>query len=287
METSPILRFLKALLPNKEFSQEDIENATNYLDPTRELTTAEEKIAKKLLISQFPERVLKNEDPPRPGQKVTSYSFLHLKTPVKLKDGTMVSTFVKCRGTFESDTEAERDATKIIRTFDSKNRIYHGLTGYWYPVVNSLLAASETLDVTDKQGERSLHDEIARQKDEEVRATRRELEEKIDEAKKSDIYDDPTSLRFYSNKRVTEYRLRQEIDVRDQQLNEYKASLLKTRKILLDLERSHPNYRSQWVNCYNEERSKTKLANYVPSESEISEYEKAMEELSKDSKSEQ
>lgn len=241
---------------------------------TREETTA----AVKDLVLQYPVRVLKDIDPEITGQRFCILSFMMVK-PQKLKDGNTIIGYIKCRGTAENEKEATQTATNIIRKVDSKNKNLIAKTGAWYPITNSLLVVDDVLDVTDKKEDRSIYDEVAKQKQAEAAQVKRELEERAQEAKASDIYDDPKSLRYYSMKRVTELKLADEIQAREKQLIEYRGTLTKVRRELKTLEVEHTDYRSKWVECYNQERRKTKLADFIYDKEEEETYAKALDSL--------
>ena len=211
-------------------------------------------------------------DPPIQGQHLGLLSFMIFKEPRNLRNGMPVYGFVKLRGNWSDYSQAKFEASKIIREVDSKYVIRITQMGAWVPITEEDAFVKEKLDVKMRKGEISLRDEAVKENEAECRRIQREIREREEDVKAGDIYDDPTSLRFYSMRRVTELRL---MDTRVnliRQLNSYKMILRKVQKETKRLERDHPEYIDQWIDCYNKERRKAGIPDYVPSEEQEREH---------------
>ena len=77
-------------------------------------------------------------------------------------------------------------------------------------------------------------------------------------------------------------RLTEACELNRQKLDKTTHNQLKVRIELKQLERENSQYTSEWIECYNQEREKSGLFEYVPGENEFEEYEKTvLEDLEK------
>ena len=106
----------------------------------------------------------------------------------------------------------------------------------------------------------------------------RELKEREEDVCTEDLYDDKTTLKYYSMKRVTEMRLTEACEINRKKLVKTEHNQHKIRLELKRLEQDNPHYKDDWVECYNQERKKSGIFAYVPGEDEFDEYEKITSE---------
>ena len=77
-------------------------------------------------------------------------------------------------------------------------------------------------------------------------------------------------------------RLTEACEINRKKLVKTEHNQHKIRLELKHLERGNPQYKEEWVECYNQERKKSGIFAYVPGEDEFDEYEKiTAEELEK------
>ncbi len=239
-------------------------------------------------IVAYPNVVRTMVDSPISGQKISGMSFMLFNEPRKLRNGKYVYGYIKNRGNWADENQAKFEASKIIREVDSKYQIRLAPTGAWVPITDEDAFTKETLDVRMKEDEIHIRDQAVKEKESEQRRMAREIREREEELRnEGDIYDDTTSLTYYSMRRVTELRLRETIDHQLRQIESIRKTLRKVQKELKRLEIDNGDYKNEWLNCYNVERRKTGIPDYVPSEEQLREYEDACFETLDDSEEEQ
>jgi hypothetical protein len=227
----------------------------------------------------YPKVVRSNADNPIPGQSMGCLSFMLFREPHKPKNGKPVYGFVKLRGNWTDQSQAENHSMKIIQEMDSKFPVRIGPVGTWLPITEESGFNKETKELDLENMDEYKKEAMRERREEEVRI-KRELREKEDEVKHGgDIYDDPLSLDFYTMKRVTDQRLREMLDIKRKGLISLENKIVITQKILKRLEKEKPEYREQWIDRYNEKRREGGITDYRPSEKELEEYETSVEKL--------
>ena len=228
----------------------------------------------------YPKVVRSQIDEPINNQTVGCVSYMLFDEPKELRNGSKVYGFLKLRGNWSTQEQAEAQASKIIREMDSKNKIRLAPIGHWLPITEEDAFCKEQVDVKTKEDEIALRDKAVREKIAKQKKIMREIREREEELKSGDIYDDPTSLTYYSMRRVTEMKLVESRDKIKEQLNSIQGTLNKVRQELKQLELKSPEYKDQWIDRYNEERKKGGLPDFIPAEDLFDEYEKVtLEEL--------
>jgi hypothetical protein len=223
------------------------------------------------------------DDPPIANQMYGNLSFMFFDDPKTLSTGKKVYGFCKVRGVWPTETTATEDSKRIIREVDSRFQIRIAPIGAWVPLTNENAFCRDLLDVsTQEDNMNQLRSEAIKQKEGDQRRIMKELREREEEVKEEDIYDDPTSLKYYAMKRVTEMRLTESCGINRKKLEKTEHNQLKVRIELKRLEQDNPQYTDEWIECYNQEREKSGLFEYVPGENEFEEYEKTvLEDLEK------
>ena len=233
------------------------------------------KVAIEGQLLHYPKVARTRSDPPIVGQELCSHSFMFFKEPRKLRNGIPCFGFFKCRGNKSDEGLMEKHASRLISHVDSKFPIKIGPTGSWLPLTEDEVFNRETLDVKTSGDEKGLRDQATREKEADDRRVMREISEKEQEVKTGgDIYDDPTSLTYYSMKRVTEMTICEALKNQIRQYRDIREKLVATRIDLKKLEIDHPEYPDKWIDRYNEEREKTGIPEFIPGENQFEEYER-------------
>lgn len=235
----------------------------------------------------YPKIVRDMVDPAIPGQSFANISFMLFKEKRVLRSGYPVYGFVKVRGSHSSDTWAKKDANRLALDVDSKFIIRTCPVGYWVPITDDTRFCKDLIDAAPEEEKKtgeidSMRSEAVKRKEEERRRKQKEIDDREKELKEEgDVDDNPGSLRYYSMHRVTEWRLTERRDIQEKLLNKAKDKLVEIRKELKEIEQNHPEYKEEWIQCYNDERAKAGIPPYVPGEDDFKEYEEStLEELS-------
>lgn len=221
----------------------------------------------------YPKVVRSQIDDPIANQALGSLSFMLFKEPRKFRNGKPVYGFVKLRGNWSDKTQATRHASKIIKEMDSRFQIRLAHVGHWVPITEETAFCQDMLDVKMHKDEVQLRDEATKEKTSHDKQIMREIREREEEMKSGDIYDDPTSLTYYSMRRVTAMRLVESRDNAREQLKSTEKIIRKVCKELKRLELDHSDYTGKWIERYNEERHKGGLPDFKPAEDLFDEYE--------------
>lgn len=224
---------------------------------------------------EYPMVVRKMIDPPIVGQKTGNLSFMLFNKPRDFR-GKPIYGYVKMRGNHENDVVARKDGHRIISDVDSKFQVRSGPVGSWLPITESDSVVNEIYDTGEKgmEDEKLLRTEALKEKEAVERRQMKELRES-EEALKSggDVYDDPTTLDFYTMKRVTEMRLFEAVENARLKVASLENTLRETHFMLRGLEVDHSEYADQWIANYNAERNKTSIGDFVPAAGQFAEYE--------------
>ncbi len=243
-----------------------------YQPEAPHLSNEQAQEAYKQLI-QYPKIVRDARDPAINGQEYVCESYILFDTPKQLPHGKVCYGYKKTRGVASTEVEATRLAKRIIKEVDSKNSVRIAPVGSWVPITSSDIFVKDMEDVKMQDGEVHLRDEAIKKKEEEMRRVQREIREREEELKNGkDIYDDKTSLRYYSMRRVTDLKVEQEIKRQMKQIESLQETLVEVRTELKKLDLVRPDYDSEWINCYNEERRKSGVPDYVPGEHSLTDY---------------
>lgn len=227
-------------------------------------------------IVSYPKVVRTMIDPPINNQSIGNISFMLFNEPKKTKSGKPVYGFCKLRGNWNGEQQARFEASKIIREVDSKYPVLLAPVGSWVPITEDEDASKDKYDVRMKDEELHLRDEAAKEKEADRRRIQREIQERAEELKKGDIYDDPTTLTYYSMRMVTELRLTEERERQLKQLAGVEDNIRKVQEELARMEANHPDYKDNWIECYNAERRKTGIPDFCPSEGFLDKHDEAV-----------
>nr|WQM86785.1 hypothetical protein [Marseillevirus cajuinensis] len=221
------------------------------------LTDEEAEAAKETLYKKFPavSRGLKN-DPPIAGQAVVNLSFYPLEKPVNGIHGCL-----RVRGVWPDEELAERSAMKIFKEHDSSAPIFSAQVGALIPfTLNTELAAVvEDVPVENPRDEyqKKLQERVIQQNLEKDKKFARELEERKKTAlHEGALDDDPSTLEYYTKKRVARRQVDQYIAEYLERIETMKKSAQRLDEEIAELDRKNPEHSGKWLDLYNEERKK-------------------------------
>jgi len=271
---------------SKEVEENKSPKSAKWLVPTYPPLRGDDTVGNAAVEGQlihYPKVVRTMTDPPLVGQRLSCISFMLFKESRKLSNGVPVYGYVKMRGNWADESQAIFEASKIIKEVDSKYQIRVAPTGAWVPITDEQAFVKDQIDVQTNKEEILLRGEAAKEKMAEEKRVKREIREREEELKnEGDIYDDQTSLTYYSMRRVTEKTLLESYQRQINQLESTKKILMKVQRELKKLELDNSEYTELWVDRYNEERRKAGIPDYVPSEQEENAHVKAIRKISLD-----
>ena len=267
---------------DRQMDSKDSKKPEWLIDDYPPLSEETSKEAVRSQTIKYPKVVRKMDDPPIVNQMYGNLSFMFFDDPKILSTGKKVYGFCKVRGVWPTETSATEDSKRIIQEVDSRFQIRIAPVGAWVPLTNENAFCKDLLDVGSNDDMNQLRSEAIKQKEGEQRRIMRELKEREDDVQTDDIYDDKTTLTYYSMKRVTEMRLTEACEINRKKLAKIEHNQVKVRFELKRLEQENPQYKEEWVECYNQEREKSGIFAYVPGADEFDEYDKiSIEELGK------
>jgi len=191
------------------------------------------------LVIKYPRLEKLPVDPPIAGQKFGLFSFKLLPSPVNGVYG-----FLKFRGAFNTEQEWISHSKNIIRTVDSKHKIWPFEQGRWMPITNNSSFASDVVDVQQQDEMKQIFNknETEEQKNE-IRKTK-EVKDRVskllEESKLPEA--DTDSLEYYAQQYMKLQQTETWLEIVRKRKREFVASLTSTSNELKRLDQLHPNY---------------------------------------------
>lgn len=228
-------------------------------DPNAKPLSLEElNVALRDNVNVHREFIKQHTDPPIDGQDWSLVSFRFLQTPLMLPDNELFYGWVKLRGNYSTDGEAEKRAEHLLQYFDSQNKNRIVKTGAWVPLTSSKLLTKEFHEFSDQRFKQKII-EAEKKQQEEIKQVR-EREEKLKQG--IDQFDED-SLDYYIVKKVSlaenEYTLEQAL----KRVKECRSNLDRLNEEIERLEKEHPEYIEEALPKYNEERKDAGLEEVV------------------------
>jgi hypothetical protein len=264
---------------------------SGVFDPLRDpLTRPELESAIKHRIVKYPATVRTINDDPPTNQQNGLITFMLFKEPKKTASGKPVYGYFKLRGNDSSEKDCTARAVQIVKEVDSKlvNRI--ASVGKWHVICEDDIFVMDKLDVntnpTEENEAKQLRDETVKEKEAQQRKIQREIREREEECKNGgDIYDNKESITYYTMRRVTDMRLTEAVESVLKVLARHTQTRNECRKELKELEMKFPNFKDEWLDCYNAERAKTRIPPFIPSTDKFKDYDSwTIEDNTSDSK---
>lgn len=206
-------------------------------------------------------------DPPVELQRYGLISFIPAKGATPNKKG--VYGFAKLRGNYQTEIEANQRAEYIIKNIDSYNKIFHTYVGRPFPLTVSSDYSKETKEVDLKKEMKESISENVKQKRIEEKNSMDEIKERekllLEESKKTE--EDPYEL--YITNKVKKAQLTWTYKEHQNKMAEIKEILIKTRKLIKELDEEHPEYKETFFKKYMEARESSGLTEEKNKESFI------------------
>jgi hypothetical protein len=198
-------------------------------------------------------------DPVIHSQVYSLVSFVPSRGATPDKDG--VFGMLKVRGAFATEDEAMLRAEYLVRNVDSYHSIYHTYVGRPFPLAATNKYISDTVEIDIKKKVTEETSAQIRQKRDAERQTIKEIEEKekellSDVAKRPDEID---PIDNYTELRVKKAQLSWTYLETLKKMNEMKASIIKARQELVQMDDSHPECRAEYMTRYKDARKKSGL----------------------------
>jgi hypothetical protein len=197
-------------------------------------------------------------DPAIPLQTIGLLSFIPSKGATPNENG--VYGFMKIRGNFATQIEADQRAEYLIRNFDSYHSIFHAYVGRPFPItVNSKFAAETNEIDIRKEMTKSVSENIKDKKDEEYR-TIQEIKQKeealLADTKREDVdpYDE------YITQRVKLAQLSFTYLEHQKKMAEVRDIIIKTREKVSDMDTEFPEFKNTYFEKYMEARRQAGLS---------------------------
>lgn len=211
-------------------------------------------------IEKFPAVERHYADRPIHNQQIGLVSFVPAKGATPNEHG--IYGFMKLRGNFATEVEANERAEFIVRNEDSYHKIFHSYVGRPFPLT---LSSNYSADTSEVEIRRSMTESISsdiRQKKldeqksiQEVHDRQAELLADTTERKEADPYE------TYITDQVKLANLKWHYSEILKKMDEAKASIIKTRAHVAETEAANPEYKASYFERYMEARRKAGLKN--------------------------
>ena len=235
-------------------------NTENRWKPDQSLSPLTNEEAKHALeelnntafVDKFPRVDKTYADPSIPLQNIGLISFIPAKGAKPNENG--VYGFAKVRGNYATEMEASQRAEFLIRNVDSYHQIFHCYVGRPFPITESSKYSAETSEVDiRKETSKNVSESIRGKKDDEQQQIReiKEKEEKLlEESKREEV--DP--YEEYITQRVKLAQLSFTYLEHQKKLVEIKDIVIKTRKLIDDMNNEFPTFKDNYYEKYMKAR---------------------------------
>jgi hypothetical protein len=229
---------------------------------TREQTEeAKKDLIKTDFVKKYPAVERRFADPPIHDQNIGLVSFVPAKGASPNEKG--IYGFVKLRGNYNSERDALEASERIIREHDSYHKIFMARVGRPFPLTTSSEYSANISEVDLKKDMNESISADVKSKKEKDEKEIREIQEREKELLK-DVKRDETDPELkhdeYITLRVKKAQLSWAWLENTKKLEEVKASIVKTRNEIDELDRTHPEFKESYFNKYMEARSKAGLS---------------------------
>lgn len=228
-----------------------------------EVKYAKDELLDKELLSKFRQQDKFYSDPIYNNQLYSLHSFIPTKGAKPDEHG--VFGFMKCRGTFFTQEEADQRAEWIIRNVDSYHTIQTSYTGKPFPIcadTKKYVQDTNAVDIRKKATE-TISQDIKHKRYEEKRTMQeiKEKEKKLLESTGEDFKEDPedvyTTLMVKKANLVWTY-----VETRDK-MKQMRENIIKTRKEIDDMDKEDSSLKEQYYERYMQARKESGLSEEV------------------------
>lgn len=203
-------------------------------------------------VDKFPKVDRTFTDPPINMQNYGLFSFIPAKGSKPNENG--VYGYAKIRGSYQSELEASQRAEYLIKNVDSYHKIYHTYVGRPFPLTESSSYSADVSEVDIKKDmSKNISHSIKDKKEEELKEIR-EIQQReknlIEESKREEVdpYDEYITQRVKKAQLVFTYLEHQK------KMAEVKEIIIKTRKIIADMDETHPTFNESYYEKYMQAR---------------------------------
>jgi hypothetical protein len=211
-----------------------------------------EELNNTAFVDKFPRVDKTYADPSIPLQNIGLISFIPAKGAKPNENG--VYGFAKVRGNYATEMEASQRAEFLIRNVDSYHQIFHCYVGRPFPITESSKYSAETSEVDiRKETSKNVSESIRGKKDDEQQQIReiKEKEEKLLEESKREEAD---PYEEYITQRVKLAQLSFTYLEHQKKLVEIKDIVIKTRKLIDDMNNEFPTFKDSYYEKYMKAR---------------------------------
>lgn len=203
-------------------------------------------------VDKFPKVDRTFADPPVNMQNYGLFSFIPAKGSSPNENG--VYGYAKIRGSYQSELEASQRAEYLIRNVDSYHKIYHTYIGRPFPLTESSSYSADVSEVDIKKDmSKNISHSIKDKKEDELKEIR-EIQQReknlIEESKREEVdpYDEYITQRVKKAQLVFTYLEHQK------KMEEVKEIIIKTRKIITEMDETHPTFNESYYEKYMQAR---------------------------------
>lgn len=214
-----------------------------------ELTDAQVEAAFKENVIKFPKIEKLPVDPPLAGQNYGLFSFKFLPKSINGVHG-----FLKFRGSFNDEEQWTRHAKHIIRSVDSKHKIWPFEQGKWMPITTNEEYAKDVLEVAQQEEIKQVYNQQendeskqARQKVNEIKAREKKLQEEV--MRKTP---DTDSLDYYAQQVMKIQQLESWLETMRKRKRDMLKSLNVSKEEIMRVEALHPDYQDRVTEKIND-----------------------------------
>jgi hypothetical protein len=209
-------------------------------------------------VERFPQVERRFADPPVDMQKIGLISFVPAKGSKPNEQG--IYGFAKLRGNFATESEANEQAERIVRTVDSYHQIYHTYVGRPFPLTVSSDYSASVNRVDLQQATTESISNAVREKREkeqrEIEEIRNKEKELLDDVKKTEENRDD----HYTTLRVKKAQLTWTYIETEKKLQQMCGLIARARHEIEELDEKYPELKDAYFNKYMEARKQAGLS---------------------------
>jgi gas vesicle protein len=209
-------------------------------------------------VERFPQVERRFADPPVDMQKIGLISFVPAKGSKPNEQG--IYGFAKLRGNFATESEANEQAERIVRTVDSYHQIYHTYVGRPFPLTVSSDYSASVNRVDLQQATSDSISNAVREKREkeqrEIEEIKNKEKELLDDVKKTEENRDD----HYTTLRVKKAQLTWTYIETEKKLQQMCGLIARARHEIEELDEKYPELKDAYFNKYMEARKQAGLS---------------------------
>lgn len=213
-----------------------------------ETQNAFESLNNTFFIDKFPKVDRTYADPTLPMQFIGLISFTPAKGAKPNENG--VFGFAKLRGNFASEIEANQRAEHLIKNVDSYHQIYHTYVGRPFPITSSSKYSAETTEIDIRKETAGAVSTNIREKKDEEEKTIKDIKQREENLIKESKQDSVDPYDEYITQRVKLAQLSWTYSEHQKKMAEVKDIVIKTRKIVKDMDLEYPTYKDSYYEKY-------------------------------------